>query len=459
MPARQVALRVLGDLREGRKTARQSIDALIARQTISSQDLSLATELVMGVVRHRLTLARVLGAMAARGWKNVNHVIQHILMLGAYQLIWLDHIPEFAAVHSAVEQAKGEGGIKASRFVNAILRRLLRDIEHRRIAFGEADPVRAIPVDLQTCCQMRTPIFADPKIKPVEYWADATSHPGWLVARWLSAFGLHEMQRICLAGMSRPPLVLRPNRLRVNATELMMRLQQEGIVAEATPSGAVVIARSIPITRIAAFTEGLFQPQDPTSMQVVREMGLAPGQAVLDLCAGLGTKTTQMAEAMQNRGSVLATDKDEPKLELLRSNCERLGHSIVQTVPMAKLQEIAEALPKLDWILVDAPCSNTGVFARRPEARYRLNERSIASLEQLQLQLLEQAAGLAHLQTRIMYSTCSIDPQENEQLITAFLEGHPGWLIKNSQLTLPSGGPTPAEWRDGGFWAILVRET
>jgi 16S rRNA (cytosine967-C5)-methyltransferase len=246
--------------------------------------------------------------------------------------------------------------------------------------------------------------------------------------------------------------------LRVTAAELLEHLQREGITAKATTNGSVVIAHSMPIIRTTAFIEGLLQPQDPTSMEVVRHMGLSPGQTVLDLCAGLGTKSTQMAEMMRNQGVVLASDIDESKLSMLSANCQRLGHTIVQTVSGDQVDESAKALPGLDWILIDAPCSNTGVLARRPEARYRLNERAFEKLAGLQLELLEQASKLAQPQTRMMYSTCSIDEQENEQLVATFVQSHPKWRPQKSRLTLPAAGNAAVEWRDGGYFAILVRE-
>ncbi len=460
LSARDLALRVLSDLREGRKTARESIHALVGQYPVNDQELRLATELVMGVVRHRLTLARVLDGFARHRWKRINRRLQDILLLGAYQLIWLDAIPEFAAVHSAVEQAKGEGGAPAGRFVNAVLRQLLREIESRRIPRAKADPARAIPIDAQTSCQFRRAVLPDPGEKRIEHLADATSHPAWLVSRWAKTFGAAAAAKICLVGMCRPPLVLRANPLRTDVPVLVARLQKEEIAAEATPDGlAVMVTEAAPVMRSRAFAEGLFQPQDRTSMEVVRQMSLSPGQVVLDLCAGLGTKGTQMAEIMRDRGTVIACDKEEIKLKLLRANCERLGLKSVRSVSLSELMRFAAEIQRLDWILIDAPCSNTGVLARRPEARYRLNARALESLSRMQLQLLEQAAGLARPQTRLLYSTCSIDPQENEQVSARFAYGHPDWRLMNSALTLPTAGTTPAEWRDGGYWAVWVRES
>lgn len=459
--ARGLALRVLSDLRGGRLTARESIDALTARHQPPQQEVHLATELVLGVVRHRLTLARVLGGLACRGWKNISERLQHILMIGAYQLVYLDAIPAFAAVNEAVEQAKAEGGSKAGRFVNAVLRQLIREIETRRMPADRADPVRSVPVDPRTSCQFKRDVMPDPTKTPLEYIADSTSHPLWLVSRWAKAFGFETAARICRAGLERPPWVLRPNRLRTDAAELARRLREEGLLAEITPDGkATVLTHSASLMQTRAFKEGLFQPQDLTSMQAVEQACgelIRPGQLVLDLCAGLGTKTTQLAELMRNQGTVLATDQDSGKLEPLRANCERLGLSIVRTATLRELSAASASLGPPDWIIVDAPCSNTGVLARRPEARYRLNQRAIATIAGVQRRLLDQAAALAGGHARLVYITCSIDPEENEDVSTTFAHLHLGWTLDDSCLNLPQPAESARDWRDGGYWARWSR--
>ncbi|MEP0842550.1 MAG: hypothetical protein HRF43_07545, partial [Phycisphaerae bacterium] len=223
--ARDLALRTLADLREGRRTARGAIDELLEPAGLPPPEIALATELVMGVVRHRLTLAKVLGAYAVHGWQRVNRQIQHILMLGAYQLIWLDGIPPFAAVHEAVNQARAVGGERAARFVNALLRQLLRDVEHPRLAESQSDPRRAIPVGDGQCCQLHRPVFTDPAVNPVAWLAEISSHPTWLVGRWLHHFGRPAAETICRYGMSRPVTFLRPNHLRTDAVSLAARLK------------------------------------------------------------------------------------------------------------------------------------------------------------------------------------------------------------------------------------------
>jgi len=301
-------------------------------------------------------------------------------------------------------------------------------------------------------------VLPDPALQPTDHLALSTSHPMWLVSRWAAAFGIEKARQICRTALCRPPIVLRPNRLRTDAPGLVSLLRDEGLDPELEPGeDAVAIRHPGQLTHLASFADGLFQAQDRTARAVVREMSPKPGATIVDLCAGSGTKTTQMAELMGNRGTILASDKNASRLAALRENCTRLGLSIVRTILAFELDTAAKTLRDIDWILVDAPCSNTGVLARRPEARYRVSAKSLAALAELQLELLAQADRLATAHTRLAYSTCSIEPEENERITARFAQSHPRWRLRASRLTLPSAGPTPARWQDGGYWAIWDR--
>lgn len=457
-PARSAALAVLTELRFGRHAAGESVESLLAGQSLSERDRHLAVELVMGVLRHRQTLAAVFGTFAVNGWKRIKPGLQQILLLGGYQLVWLDSVPAFAAVDEAVAQAKREGGPRAGQFVNALLRQLQREIEQRRIPAERADPARAIPVDPWQCCQFHRAILPDLQHHPIDHLAAATSQPNWLVKRWFETFGMERTREVCLAGLCRPPIVLRPNRLRTTAEALAQRLREEAPEVEPVLSGPVVVANHWgPLSKTGAFLEGWFQPQDRTAMGVVQAIAPSAGQKIIDLCAGPGTKTTQMAELMGNEGAILASDKDDGRLAPIRENCARLRLTIIRTVLPDQIEEAMRSLEPVDWILVDAPCSNTGVLARRPEARYRISGQSLQSLSALQLDLLERAAQLASPATRIAYSTCSMEIEEDEALVAQFMERHPEWRLDRSARTLPSAGATPIDYHDGGYWAILAR--
>ncbi|MCL2330741.1 MAG: hypothetical protein FWC56_05515 [Phycisphaerae bacterium] len=458
LDARTAALQVLGDLREGRQTARNSLDALIAANELTSRDVGLTRELVFGVVRHRLTLAAVLSHFTRDKWRDVAQPLQNVLMLGAYQIIWLDAVPVFAAVNEAVNQAKRIGGAGPGRFVNGVLRELDRKIEQRRIPAHQADPIRAIPIDLQTCCQLSVPILPDPDRRLIEPLSQAMSQPSWLVSRWIDAYGPAATRRICLAGILRPPIFVRSNRSKTTVDKLMQQLADEGFEPQLAADGeSIMLGHAASLTRSPLLTKGFFQPQDPIAALPVRHMNLQPGQVVLDLCAGLGTKATQAAEKVGPTGTIIATDIDDAKLAVLATAAEHCDAK-VETVAMAEVPARIARLDRLDWILIDAPCSNTGVLARRPEIRYRLAAKTLGQLADTQLSLLEQAADLAQPQTRLLYSTCSIDPEENEQVSTRFVQSRPDWQYCEGRLTLPNPGPEPRDWHDGGYFATFVRK-
>jgi len=455
LTARQAAWFALADGRNGRPTARDVLDRLVAEDRLAPERRAAANELVLGVLRHRLTLSHLLGLWVAGSWQRVDAPLRPVLLLGAYELIYLDGVPAFAAVNESVELAKAVVSHAGGHFVNALLRRLQREIEHHRIVAADADVVRAIPIDPQRSCQFRAPILPDPARHPVDHLALATSHPGELVAGWVSALGLPTAQRIGLAGLARPPVVLRPNRMRIDASALVDRLATEGFHGVADAEGrAVDVPQASSLFASTAYHEGLFQPQDRTAMAVVEAMDPRPGQIVVDLCAGLGTKTTQLAERMNDEGVVVACDKEKWRLEKIRGNAERLKLRSVRVAGLDHLDATLADLDSIDWILVDAPCSNTGVLARRPEARYRFSRAGLKQLQAIQIELLEQAAERSRPETRLGYSTCSLEPEENEEVTALFARRRPQWRLLDARRVLPSGDVGPGLWHDGGYLAL-----
>ncbi len=455
LTARQAAWTVLSDNRFPSATARDELDRLVAENRLPTDYRGSALELILGVLRHRLTLSHVLGNWVAGGWRRVDRPLQPVLLLGAYQVLYQDEVPAFAAIHESVELAKSVAGTPGSRFVNALLRRLQREIEHLRIDPAQAEAARSIPIDPARSCQFREPVLPDPAQHPAEHLALSTSHPLELVADWIRAFGLETARRICMVGLARPPVVLRPNRMRTEAAALVRRLADEGFQACADPQRrAVDVPSATSLMSSAAYREGLFQPQDRTAMAVVEATDPQPGQVIVDLCAGLGTKTTQLAESMHDEGIVIACDKEDWRLAGIRENADRLGLTSIRVVHPDQLEAMLITLDRIDWILVDAPCSNTGVLARRPEARYRFKRASLAELQAIQVALLEQAARLATPNTRLAYSTCSLEPEENEQVTALFATRQPRWKLLNACRVLPSGDAQPGCWHDGGYWAL-----
>jgi 16S rRNA (cytosine967-C5)-methyltransferase len=335
---------------------------------------------------------------------------------------------------------------------NAILRALLRCRGDVIDCPVEPDPRCFLPIDGGRGRLFSSNVFPDPARRPLDFLVAVTSHPPYLVERWHRRLGPKLCRQVCDAGQRRPSLVLRPNAMRITAAELTEHLLAAGLQAEQIEDNDAVRVRNGPgAAEIEAVGMGLCQPQDSTSQLALRLCSPQPGEVVLDLCAGVGTKSTQAAEMMNDNGAVIATDVDEQKLASIPQSAQRLGLTIIRTTPMDRLESVLDELGPPGLILVDAPCTNTGVLARRPEARYRASHKALTELVAVQRDVLRQAAVLAGPETRIVYATCSIEPEENEDQVRAFCEDMPQWRTEQAVATLPDAN------RDGGFAAVLVR--
>ncbi|MCL5677321.1 MAG: 16S rRNA (cytosine(967)-C(5))-methyltransferase RsmB, partial [Firmicutes bacterium] len=398
--AREVALLALRDVDQGEAYAGVALDRARSRHPLSQRDRSLVTELVYGAVRRQNTLDWAISQAASRPLDKMPAWVRADLRLAAYQLLFLDRIPPSAAVNEAVELAKKYGHAGLAGFVNGVLRGLLRQKD-------------------------RLP-YPDRSKDPVGYLSLRHSHPAWMVRRWLERFGFEGTEALCRINNETPPLVLRPNRLKTNAAGLVRSLEAEG--AEAEPAGlvpdAVVLKRGPSFEELASFQEGLFSVQDEGSMLVGQVLAPPPGETVLDACAAPGGKSTHLAELMGDQGKIIAVDPYEHKLDLIRDNARRLGTHII--VPeLGDAREVGGRLAEqAGAVLVDAPCSGLGVLRRRPDARWRKQPEQIEELHRLQLEILEGAAKAVKPGGALVYSTCTIEPEENQGTVAAFLAEH-----------------------------------
>ncbi|MCK6456474.1 MAG: hypothetical protein L6Q92_08090 [Phycisphaerae bacterium] len=457
--ARDAALTVLTDVVVGDAPASAALETALRASSLRPADVGLTHELVLGVLRHRLTLEAIVRHFFRGDGSRLQKELRLILCLAIYQLCWLERVPDFAAVNEAVEQAKRIIGRNAGGLVNAVLRAMLRSRGPRALRGADRSPQRWLAIDGDTGFEFSEPLWPDPETARVEYLSTTTSHPTWIVKRWMVRFGLERARELCQLGMRRPPLVLRPNRMRIDGAGLARRLVDAGVSARVDPDcEAVEVADGGSVAELAVFREGLCQPQDATAQSVWDLRRPRSGECVLDLCAGAGTKATHAAEWMNDEGCMIACDIDAERLRRLSANAERLGLSCIRTAPVARLEEAIRALPRPpNVILVDAPCTNSGVFARRPDARYRMDDAALLRLVKLQGELLDRAARFAGPESDILYSTCSIEPEENEGVVEAFGRRHAVWTLAESRSTLPSAGDEAHVWRDGGFAARLSR--
>ncbi len=450
--ARDLAVAALGD-RAGNVTAH--LRRLLAQQSVSAEDAALARELAMGVVRRRRTLDAILSAFQRRRDAPVGGKIRDVLRVGAYQLVFLQRVPEFAAVNEAVEQVSPRrSGMRG--FVNAVLRNLTRSISP-----VESGPLPLAPdvvaVGQSSFRRFDRPIFPSPELAPGEFLATAFSLPDELAERWLARFGgLEGAVPVALHANARPPLVLRVNLSLASVPEVLARLLEAGVEAIAHRNGlSVVVTGHADLPGLEVFAEGMVQPQDAAATAVVAAADVGPGMRVLDLCAGPGTKTTHLAERMRNTGEIVATDINERKLSQIEDNCRRMGVTIVQTLLADRIAPLAER--PFDLVLVDAPCSNTGVLARRPEARWRVTGKRIEQLARDQRRLLALGSQFVRPGGEVVYATCSLEEEENEQVVGSLSGGRGVLRLLNQCRIQPAGLERPGRWSDGGYFAVLRR--
>lgn len=412
--AREAALRALLEIDEQGAYAAVARDRALGSADLSERDRALATELIYGVTKYRKTLDYIIDTFASRPVAKIDPQVRSILRLGAYQVFWLAHIPPPAAVNESVKLAKARGHRGMAAFVNAVLRAMVRDPGKVR--------------------------FPDAAAEPVAHVAVKYSHPEWMVSRWVERFGLEEAMRLCDANNERPPLTIRLNVLKVTRAQVLDSLAAAGIAAR--PSRyvpeAIEVQDGAGLFLDPLYREGAFFAQDTSSMLVAYVLDPKPRDTVLDLAAAPGGKATHIAERMADRGTVVAVDVHEHRARLVEQNKDRLGLRSIKAVRADATKLPPEITCVLfDKVLVDAPCSGTGVLRRRPDLRWRRQPKDLEELVSLQAGLLSSGAERVKPGGAIVYSTCSIEPEENSLIIEDFLKGHKDFSLDPTLPYLP----------------------
>ena len=443
------------------------LELLAQRFKIISKDRALAQELVIGTTKRRATLDWLIRQYSSRSIRTIKAQLLELIRLGVYQLIFLQRVPDFAAVDQTVQLAKQRISPAAAGFANAVLRNVQRGMVKKPTPLEPTSVKATIPITGKIGVLMDKELFADPQQDPVKYLTCAYSYPKSLICRWLDLWPYDQVLQLVQAGNSRPVLVLRPNALKFStqgtkksfqpARQLLDLLAGQSVQARLAHDGrSVVIQSGMLLTNSRAFRKGLFQPQDTIAQLPVRQLGISSGQVILDMCTGLGTKATQMAELLGNRAQIYACDADPIKLLGLEKNCRRLGITSIRPISTRALRQLAAEGMLFDRIMLDVPCSNTGTLARREQARWRIKADSFELMAHRQGQLLQQAwQMLKKPHGRLVYSTCSIDPQENQQVL---VESTPAEMqIVDQHTTMPRADDANGQLiHDGGYWALLV---
>jgi 16S rRNA (cytosine967-C5)-methyltransferase len=446
--ARAIALQVLLDTHKRTGFVQEVLDSHLTRSRLSGPDRRLVTQMAYGALRRRGTLDALIAPLVTRPRHKVEAWLWEALRLGAYQLAVMTNLPPHAVLNETVELASVFQRPGAKGFLNGILRSLSRLVSTDRTEGPAGD---ALPLEDGTYRKLTRPVFPDPEKDFRGHFATAFSLPEWLADRWSGRFPHEDCVRLGF-WFSRPaPLWLRCNPLRTTRESLLQALIEAGIGAETGEHPqSIRLLETRPVRDLPGFAEGWFTVQDESAMHVASALAPEPGSRVLDLCAAPGGKTAHLAELMQDQGQIIACDIDERRLQNVTETAARLGLHCIQTVtiaPAGKGRPVPDG--PFDAVLLDVPCSNTGVLGRRPEVRWRLNPGEMPHLVRLQFGLLEQAVAQVRPGGVIVYSTCSIEPEENGQLIRAALRAMPGLTLETEEARVP-GKPA-----DGGFWARL----
>jgi 16S rRNA (cytosine967-C5)-methyltransferase len=410
---RQAACETLLRIRKEGGYADRLIDRELSSGILSGPDRGLYAELVFGVLRRQGTLDYILQQLLEKPMIELDPLALVILRIGLYQLTCLDRIPESAAVNESVNLAKlitpGTSGL-----INAVLRNYLR--------------------------KRATISFPDISANPAAAIAALHSQPEWLVEQWLDQLGVVEARQLAEASSQQPPLTLRVNTLRSDREQLLQDFKLAGIEAvpcRFSPDGIVLTGRHT-ISALPGYEAGLFAVQDEASQLAGRLLGAEPGERIWDACCAPGGKTGHIAQQMDDRGELIATDISRSKLSLVQDSIRRLGIGSVATA-VADLHQ-PETFPEgtFDRILIDAPCSGLGVIRRNPEAKWRLFSGDVTRLAAVQKTLLKNAAGKLKPGGTLLYSTCSTSEAENELVVEDFLSHHPGFALENLNDVFPA---------------------
>lgn len=411
---RNLAVRILSEVNEEGAYANVALARNLKKAELTEVDRRFLTELSYGAVKAGGTLDWMIRHYVNRPIRKIPPIIRNILRLGFYQIFYMDKVPPSAACNESVELAKKYGHPGIVKFVNAVLRAAVRAPEK--------------------CA------FPSGKGHATEELALRSFHPQWLVRRWVKMFGYDAACALCTFDNEDAVLSLRTNTLKTTREELLSALASEGSVAEVSrwaPEGVLCRSHGA-LGAMASLQEGFFQVQDDSSMQVAHVVAPQPGEFIIDCCSAPGGKTTHLAALMKNQGRIVAGDIYEHKLAKIEENAARLGISIIDTELLDARDVGRRFKSQADRVLVDAPCSGLGVLRRKPDARWKKDEAAIAKLPQLQLDILTSAAAAVRPGGVLVYSTCTIERAENEEVVEAFLATHPEFFLAETGSFLPT---------------------
>ncbi|HZW37910.1 MAG TPA: 16S rRNA (cytosine(967)-C(5))-methyltransferase RsmB [Ignavibacteriaceae bacterium] len=407
---RGIAVKILNRVERTDSYLDKLLDQELRNNELSGQDKALLFEIVHGVVRWMGRLDWVLNGFYKGQFSKAIPNLKNGLRVALYQILFLDKVPDHAAVNEAVEFVKKLQGQKPADFTNAILRNIIRNKNAIR--------------------------YPDPEEDLIGYLASYYSHPSWMVKRYLERFGKENVEKLLTANNERPYLTLKVNTLKISPDEFKKLLNSVNLKYN---QGKLLpeFFKLLNLTNIVNweyFNEGFFDIQDESAGLACKLLSVERGMRVLDMCAAPGGKSSFLAGLMHDEGEIISLDKFESRVGIVKRNIERLGYKSINAIAFDALEYDNG---KFDRILADVPCSGTGTLAKKPDIKWKKELLDVRKMNEIQYQLLEKAASLIKDGGAIVYSTCSLEPEENILLVKKFLNNHPEFKLQNAGEVLP----------------------
>lgn len=408
MNSRELALEILLDIEKNKGYSNITINKYLKKYNLI-KDENFIRQIVYGVIENKAYIDYIIRKKSSIRLKKIHETVLMILRMGTYQLCFLDNIPDSAAVNEAVKLVKDKNLIKSTGFVNGILRNISREKEELMKINSSSD---------------------------IEYLSIRYSHPAWLVEKWIEDYGYQFTKEILVSNNTQPKLNIRTNILKNTREELISKLEDKGFDIEKTKYSAqgIIILNPKRITELEEFKKGYFTIQDESSMLVSEAMNPKENSLVLDISSAPGGKTTHIGELMNNKGKIIARDIYKHRTKLIEDNAKRLDINIIETEIYDGLKLDENLIDKLDYCLLDAPCSALGNIRRSPEIKWNKSLDDIKDIVKLQKELLNVASKYIKIGGVLIYSTCTINKEENIEQISNFLKKNKNFLLEKIEL-------------------------
>ncbi len=419
--ARKVAVKALTEVSNNKAYSNITLNKVFDNNPMNHTEKAFATALFYGVLDRKLSIDYILSFFAKKGLKKITPITLEALRIAVYQIYFMDKVPDSAAVNESVNIVKASKERFNASFVNGVLRNILREKPN-------------LPSD-----------------DSIESLSVRYSCPKWIINSFVNDYGIDTAKKLLDASLQKPPVTLRVNTVKITADELINILENDGLKAEKLNENALNILSGIDVKDSKCYKEGLFHIQDLASQKSIEKLDLKPQMRVLDLCSAPGGKSFTAASIMENTGEILSFDLYEKRVELIDKGAKRLDFDIIK-VQVGDATEYKKEIGVFDAVICDVPCSGLGVIRRKPEIKYKDTE-DFKELQSIQKKILENASRYLKQNGKILYTTCTLRCDENENIVSDFLKNNNNFTLEYEKTYMPHIDGT-----DGFFCALLIKK-